>query len=74
MISAQRNGLPHGTLDKMNADLMKASVYNALVQKRITHLAAIRNSAAHGRASEFTKDDVKGMIDEVERFLSQHLS
>jgi hypothetical protein len=36
-----------GSLGRMNADLAKAGVYNSLMQKRITALAAIRNSAAH---------------------------
>jgi hypothetical protein len=52
----------------MNADLAKAGAYNSLVQKRITALAAIRNSAAHGRPQDFTKDDVAAMITDVERF------
>jgi hypothetical protein len=56
----------------MNADLTKAGVYNGLVQKRITHLAAVRNSAAHGNQSEFKAYDVKAMIDEIEQFLANH--
>jgi hypothetical protein len=69
-----RNQIAHGKLDKMNADLAKAGVYNGIVQKRITHLAGIRNSAAHGKQTEFTTHDVKAMIDEVEQFLGTHLS
>lgn len=65
--------LDHGKLDKMNADLAKASVYNSLQQKRITAMAAIRNSAAHGKTGEFNTGDVKGMIDDVERFLTATL-
>ncbi|MDZ7919854.1 DUF4145 domain-containing protein [Rhodoferax sp.] len=67
-------GLPIAKLDKMNADLAKAGRYNLLVQKRITALAGLRNSAAHGNASEFTKDDVSSMISEVERFVADVLS
>jgi hypothetical protein len=37
-----------GTLDRMNADLAKRSVYNANQAKRITAMAGVRNSAAHG--------------------------
>lgn len=66
-------GIPHGKLDKMNADLAKANVYNITQQKRITALAGIRNSAAHGKPEEFTAGDVKGMIDDVERFLAAQL-
>lgn len=66
-------GIPHGKLDKMNADLAKAGQYNSLVQKRITALAAIRNSAAHGKAGDFTAADVSSMITDVERFAEQFL-
>jgi len=68
-----RNGIPHGKLDKMNADLAKASVYNILNQKRITALADIRNSAAHGKPDTFTNQDVDSMIKDVNRFLSDYL-
>lgn len=67
-------GLPVGKLDKMNADLAKAGVYNTLVQKRITALAAIRNSAAHGNEVEFGTADVNAMIQEVERLVGDWLS
>lgn len=66
-------GLSHGKLEKMNADLAKAGEYNSLMQKRITSLAAIRNSAAHGKTSEFTAADVSTMIDDVERFARESL-
>jgi hypothetical protein len=63
----------HGKLDKMNSDLAKAGKYNKLQQKRITALADIRNSAAHGKADEFTDIDVEDMIRDIERFLSEYL-
>ncbi len=69
-----RNQIPHGKLDRMNADLAKAGVYNSIMQKRITHLAAVRNSAAHGNETEFKTYDVKAMIDEIEQFLATHLT
>lgn len=62
-----------GKLDKMNADLAKANVYNKLYQKKITALAEIRNSAAHGKDSEFTHDDVESMIRDIESFLENYL-
>jgi Domain of unknown function (DUF4145) len=68
------NSIEQGKLDKMNADLAKAGVHNVLVQKKITALAAIRNSAAHGKSNEFTKDDVMHMIVEVNRYVSNSLS
>ncbi|WP_427501329.1 hypothetical protein ACQE3E_06190 [Methylomonas sp. MED-D] len=66
-------GLPHGKLDKMNADLAKNGQYNKLQQKRITALADIRNSAAHGKTNEFSERDVEDMIRDVERFIAEHL-
>jgi hypothetical protein len=64
------NALPIGKLDKMNADLAKAEVYNKLVQKQITALADIRNSAAHGHYGQFSKEDVANMINDVQRILA----
>ena len=69
-----RHNLTLGKLDKMNADLAKAGVYNGLVQKRITHLAAVRNSAAHGNEAEFKTYDVSAMISEIEQFLASHFA
>ncbi len=65
--------IAHGKLDKMNADLAKKGIYNKLEQKRITALADIRNSAAHGKESEFTKEDVQKMIRDIKDFLAKHL-
>ena len=66
--------IPHGKLDKMNADLAKAGTYNSLKQKKITALANIRNSAAHGKDSEFSHQDVEDMIRDIENFLSDYLN
>ncbi|NTU44687.1 MAG: DUF4145 domain-containing protein [Chlorobiaceae bacterium] len=66
-------GLSHGKLDKMNSELTKLGKYNSLQQKRITALADIRNSAAHGKSEEFTEKDVLDMIRDIERFLAEHL-
>jgi len=68
-----RQGIAVGKLERMNADLVKAGAYNVLVQKRITALAAIRNSAAHGNTAEFTPSDVVGMLADVERLLEEWL-
>ena len=68
-----RHGLVAGKLERMNADLVKAGAYNVLVQKKITALAAIRNSAAHGNAAEFTPSDVTSMLTDVERLLEEWL-
>jgi hypothetical protein len=63
-------GLPIGVLNRMNADLAKEGVYNKLVQKQITALADVRNSAAHGQYDQFTKEDVASMIKDVQRILA----
>ncbi|MBS1196858.1 MAG: hypothetical protein H6R18_643 [Proteobacteria bacterium] len=70
----EARGLDVGKLDKMNADLAKAGQYNSLVQKRITVLAAIRNSAAHGKLADFDDKDVRSMIEDVERLVAGWLS
>lgn len=66
--------IPHGKLTKMNEDLTKAGVYNKFQQKSITTLADIRNSAAHGKDSEFTHENVENMIRDIESFLATHLN
>jgi hypothetical protein len=70
----EANGLPTGKLNKMNDDLVKAGVYNSLKHKSITSLAAVRNSAAHGKTDEFTDQDVKAMIADVQRFAEEAFS
>ncbi len=69
-----KQGLTAGSIERMNVDLVKASEYNSLVQKRVTALAAVRNSAAHGKSDEYKIDDVNNMISEVERFVAERLS
>lgn len=68
-----RHSITHAILDKMNSDLAQKGVYNKLQQKRITALADIRNSAAHGKPEEFSDEDVSAMIRDVESFLSNHI-
>lgn len=69
-----QRSIAHGKMDKMNADLAKAGAYNKIVQKQITALSGLRNSAAHGNQDEFSKEDVKQMLPAVENFLATHLS
>jgi hypothetical protein len=60
-------------LDRVNAQLAKAGLYSKLAQKRITAIADIRNSAAHGDWTAFSADDVNEMHAWVSRFLEEHL-
>jgi len=61
-------------LDTMNSDLAKAGVYSKLVQKKITTLADLRNKAAHGQWDEFDAEDVKEMLAQVRRFMSDFVA
>ena len=53
----------------MNDDLVKAGVYNSLIQKQITALTWIGNSAAHGKRDEYTIDQIKDIL-KKERYSS----
>lgn len=64
--------LAAGKLDKMNADLARAGLYDKNMQKRITALAGIRNSAAHGEGESLKREDVESMIGDVRRFLTDY--
>lgn len=68
-IELERKKLTH-----LNDELAKLGVYNKLQQKRITALADIRNNAAHSDYDQFTKGDVAGMIEDIERFLLTYSS
>jgi hypothetical protein len=57
----------------MNSQLAKEKVYNRLTQKRLTAIADIRNSAAHGKWDDFTKKDVEDMISSIMSFAETHL-
>jgi hypothetical protein len=61
-------------LDSMNAALAKAGVYNALAQKKMTALADIRNSAAHGNWDTFEVSDVENMLKWTNDFMQKHFS
>ncbi len=69
----KRNQIPPAKLARMNDDLAKAGVYNAIVQKRVTYLSAVRNAAAHGDQDEFGSYDVTAMIGEIEQLLANQL-
>lgn len=61
-------------LDKMNADLAKVGAYNKLTQKRITALADIRNSAAHGNWEDFGEADAKDLVQWIYNFIEARYS
>lgn len=55
--------------DVMNADLAKASVFSSSYQKQITAWLGLRNSAAHGKYSEYTKEEISLMLQGVRQFI-----
>lgn len=59
--------------DRLNADLTKASCYTPIVQKSVTSWLAIRNSAAHGKYSEYSHAQVSLMLAGVTDFISKTL-
>lgn len=68
-----RKTISHGKLDKMNADLCKAGVYNMAKQKQITAWAEIGNKAAHGEWDQYTSNDAQAMLDGVESLVADIL-
>lgn len=67
---AGRHSVPAGKLDRMNADLCKAGVYNMAKQKQITAWAEIGNKAAHGEWESYTANDARAMVDGVEALVA----
>ena len=58
----------------MNAlidELRKAGAFNEIQAKQLRGFADIRNAAAHGNFSEFTRAHVENMIQGVESFLAR---
>lgn len=68
----EKYDIPTGKLDKMNSDLAKFNIYNKNTQKKITSIAGIRNSAAHGRKDEIDCSDVELMLLGVRSFTTKH--
>jgi hypothetical protein len=65
--------IAEGKMDKMNADLAKAGIYNVGMQKQITAWADLRNNAAHGNWTVYKAEDVDAMINGIERFMATYL-
>jgi hypothetical protein len=68
-----RHGLIQGKLDRMNADLSKAGVYNMAKHKQITAWAEIGNKAAHGDWTQYTEPDAIAMVQGVEGLVADLL-
>jgi hypothetical protein len=68
-----RKEIVHAKLDKMNADLCKAGVYNTGMQKQITAWADRRNKAAHGEWGAYTAEDVEDIIRGTTRLIAEYV-
>jgi len=57
--------------DLLNSELGAADIYNKLDQKSITSWLDLRNKAAHGKYTEYTKEQVELMYQGVSNFISR---
>ena len=57
--------------ETLNADLRAAGAYNLLDQKNVTAWLDLRNTAAHGKYTEYAKEQVALMLDGVRNFISR---
>ena len=55
--------------DLLNSELASANVYNKLDQKSITSWLDLRNKAAHGKYSEYKKEQVEFMYQGISNFM-----
>jgi hypothetical protein len=55
--------------ESLNADLVKASKYTVSEQKQVTAWLDLRNKAAHGKYSDYVKQQVSLMLDGVRDFI-----
>jgi hypothetical protein len=60
--------------DTMNAELAGANIYSKLDQKSVTMWLDLRNKAAHGNYTEYTKEQVGLMLQGVRDFASRYLA
>jgi hypothetical protein len=55
--------------DTLNSELTKATIYNKLDMKQVTSWLDLRNKAAHGKYSEYAKEQVTLMLQGVMDFV-----
>ncbi len=68
---------PNGNLvpkkvDAMNSDLTAAGTYSKLDQKNVTAWLDLRNKAAHGKYTEYSKEQVVLLIANVRDFINRN--
>ena len=70
-ISTERSGKAKKA-DELNAELVKQGAYSKLDQKNVTAWLGLRNDAAHGHYSAYTKDQVALLLQSVRDFITRH--
>jgi hypothetical protein len=68
----KENGDPK-TLNVFIDDLKKAEVFNELKAKQLRAWVDVRNAAAHGKFTDFTRQDVEVMLKGIASFLADYL-
>jgi hypothetical protein len=58
--------------DQMNSDLTSIGIYSKLDQKNVTAWLDLRNKAAHGKFSEYQKEQVSLLIAGVRDFITRN--
>ncbi len=64
---------PSDSMNRMNDDLTKSSVYNKMRADQVRAWAKIRNDAAHGNPDQFDEGDVRRMIEGVRDFVANQM-
>ena len=57
--------------DRLNSDLAKADIYSKIDQKAVTNWFGIRNSAAHRKYEEYSKEQIVNMLKGITEFMSR---
>jgi hypothetical protein len=57
--------------DQLNSDLKAGNVYEKLDQKAVISWLDLRNKAAHGKYTEYTKDQVANQLDGIRNFIAR---
>jgi hypothetical protein len=70
---ADEHGISHDRLEKMNAALGRAGVYNRAKQKQITTWAEIGTKAIQGHGDDYDERDARAMLDGVEHLVADFL-
>ena len=70
-ISTERGGKSKKA-DELNSELAKQEVHSKLDQKNVTAWLDLRNKAAHGHYTEYTKEQVQLFVQSVQDFITRH--